>query len=262
MKAMGLFGGVQVMGIICSIVRTKLVAIWIGPVGVGLFGLFNNALEMLNTGTNLGIRGSSVRDISQAMASDDRSLIARIIVVVRRWSLWLGLGGALLTLMLSPLLSQVTFGTQDHMWGFVALSVAVLLIARRDATIGDATCADGVVANVDEEGAIARPTALAAGSHRHAEMSAPVLIEQLVPLVDRKIGIVASNMNATAEASFYGNIDSTYAIIGHRKVERRNVDGHGHADVVWEDVRLGACLSLVGRLRVAGNEQQPTEHAG
>lgn len=129
MKAMGLFGGVQVMGILCSIIRTKLVAIWIGPVGVGLFGLFNNALEMINTGTNLGIRGSSVRDISQAVAGADRSLIARIIVVVRRWSLWLGLGGALLTLMLSPLLSQVTFGTQDQMWGFVALSVAVLLMA-------------------------------------------------------------------------------------------------------------------------------------
>ena len=129
MKAMGLFGGVQMMRIICSIVRTKLVAIWIGPVGVGLFGLFNNALDMLNIGTNLGIRGSSVRDISQAMASDDRSLIARIVVVVRRWSLWLGLGGALFTLILSPLLSQVTFGTQDHMWGFVALSVAVLLMA-------------------------------------------------------------------------------------------------------------------------------------
>ena len=129
MKAMGLFGGVQVMGIICSIIRTKLVAIWIGPVGVGLFGLFNNALEMINTGTNLGIRGSSVRDISQAVASDDRSLIARIIVVVRRWSLWLGLGGALLTLLLSPLLSQITFGSQDYMWGFVALSIAVLLMA-------------------------------------------------------------------------------------------------------------------------------------
>ena len=137
-----------------------------------------------------------------------------------------------------------------------------MLIARCDATIGDATCTDGVVANVDEEGAIARPTALAAGSHRHAEVCAPVLIEQLVPLVDRKIRIVASNMNATAEASFHGNIDSTYAIIGHGEVERRNVDGHGHADVIWEDVRLGACLSLVGRLRVAGNEQQPTEHAG
>lgn len=129
MKAMGIFGGVQMMGIICSIVRTKLIALWIGTVGVGLFGLFNNALEMLNIATNLGVRSSSVRDISQAAERGDQSLIARIIAVVRKWSLWLGLGGATLTLALSPLLSEITFGTQDHIWGFVALSIAVLLMA-------------------------------------------------------------------------------------------------------------------------------------
>ncbi len=129
MKAMGLFGGVQVMGILCSIIRTKLVALWIGPVGIGLFGLFNNALEMISTGTNLGIRSSSVRDISQAMASHDQGLVARMITVVRRWSLWLGLAGALLTLSLAPLLSQVTFGDHTHIWGFVILSIAVLLQA-------------------------------------------------------------------------------------------------------------------------------------
>ena len=129
MKAMGLFGGVQVMGILCSIIRTKLVALWIGPVGIGLFGLFNNALEMITTGTNLGIRSSSVRDISQAHGSQDEGLVARIVSVVRKWSLWLGLGGALLTLVMAPLLSQVTFGDSAHIWGFVALSVAVLLQA-------------------------------------------------------------------------------------------------------------------------------------
>lgn len=129
MKAMGLFGGVQVAGILCSIIRTKLVALWIGPVGIGLFGLFNNALEMISTGTNLGIRSSSVRDISQAIAARDPQLVARMVAVVRRWSLWLGLAGALLTLALAPLLSQVTFGDSDHIWGFVALSVAVLLQA-------------------------------------------------------------------------------------------------------------------------------------
>ena len=129
MKAMGLFGGVQVMGILCSIIRTKLVALWIGPVGIGLFGLFNNALEMISTGTNLGIRSSSVRDISQAIASRDQSLVARMVTVVRRWSMWLGLAGALLTLSLAPLLSRVTFGDANHIWGFVALSIAVLLQA-------------------------------------------------------------------------------------------------------------------------------------
>ena len=127
MKAMGLFGGVQVMGILCSIIRTKLVALWIGPVGIGLFGLFNNALEMISTGTNLGIRSSSVRDISQAVSDHDSSLVARMIAVVRRWSLWLGLAGALITLSAAPALSQLTFGDSTHIWGFVALSVAVLL---------------------------------------------------------------------------------------------------------------------------------------
>ena len=129
MKAMGIFGGVQVIGILCSIIRTKLVALWIGPVGIGLFGLFNNALEMLSTGTNLGIRSSSVRDISQATDRRDQALKARMVTVVRKWSMWLGLAGALLTLMLAPLLSHITFGDSEHIWGFVALSVAVLLQA-------------------------------------------------------------------------------------------------------------------------------------
>ena len=129
MKAMGLFGGVQVAGILCSIIRTKLVAMWIGPVGVGLFGLFNNALEMISTGTNLGIRSSSVRDISQAIAGHDSGMVARMVTVVRKWSMWLGMAGALVTLALAPMLSQVTFGDQTHIWGFVALSVAVLLQA-------------------------------------------------------------------------------------------------------------------------------------
>ena len=129
MKAMGLFGGVQVMGILCSIIRTKLVAMWIGPVGIGLFGLFNNALEMIATGTNLGIRSSSVRDISQALEKRDPGLAARMVTVVRKWSLWLGLAGALLTLAAAPALSELTFGDTSHLWGFVALSIAVLLQA-------------------------------------------------------------------------------------------------------------------------------------
>ena len=129
MKAMGLFGGVQVMGILCSIIRTKLVAMWIGPVGTGLFTLFNNALEMISTGTNLGIRSSSVRDISQATEHSDHSLVARMVTVVRKWSFWLGLVGAVLTLSMAPMLSRLTFGNSTHIWGFVALSVAVLLQA-------------------------------------------------------------------------------------------------------------------------------------
>lgn len=126
---MGLFGSVQVVGIVCSIVRNKLVALWLGATGLGLFGLFNQALDMISTATALDMRRSSVRDISQALKQGDATLVARIVTTVRRWALWLGLAGALLTVTLAPVLSRLTFGTDRYVWSFVALAVAVLLMA-------------------------------------------------------------------------------------------------------------------------------------
>ena len=123
LKAMSIFGGVQVITIICSIVRTKLVAIWIGAAGVGLFGLYNTAIEMLSAMTQLGLRNSAVRDI----ASASPSTITQIITVVRRWAWALGILGAFVTLALSPMLSQWTFGDDNHTIGFCALACVMFL---------------------------------------------------------------------------------------------------------------------------------------
>ena len=126
-KTMGLFSGVQMLSIVCSVVRCKLVALWIGPIGVGLFALWNSALDMIGTASNLGIRNSSVRSLSVEFAKGDVNKVGRMAAVVRRWSVWLGLAGALLTVLLAPMLSTVTFGDDRHIWGFVMLSVAVLM---------------------------------------------------------------------------------------------------------------------------------------
>lgn len=123
LKAVGIFGGVQMTGILCSIIRTKLVAIWIGAVGVGLFGLYNTALEMISSLTQLGIRSSAVREVAGA---NNESLQQRAIHIVRRWSWWLGLVGAIFTITFAPLLSRWTFGNDEHIWGFIALSAAIL----------------------------------------------------------------------------------------------------------------------------------------
>ncbi len=124
LKSVGIFGGVQITGILCSIVRTKLVALWIGAVGVGLFGLYNTALDMITALTQHGIRNSAVRDVAGA---DSDTALRRIIAVVRRWSLWLGLLGAIISIGFAPILSRLTFGNDDHIWGFVALSIAILI---------------------------------------------------------------------------------------------------------------------------------------
>lgn len=125
LKVTGMFGGLQATNIICSVVRSKLVAIWIGATGVGLFGVLNAALEMINSLTQLGIRQSAVRDLAAASKEE----VPALVCVIRRWSLVLGCIGTLLTLVCSPWLSELSFGTRDYWWGFALLSATVVLSA-------------------------------------------------------------------------------------------------------------------------------------
>lgn len=128
-KATGLFGGTQVFTILCSIVKTKLVAIWLGAEGVGIIGLYNNTVDMISALTRLGIGTSSVRDLSRAFKSGDRSRFAYLVTVVRRWVWFTGLLGAVLMLTFAPVLSRYTFGDSQHIWGFVFLSCTLLFTA-------------------------------------------------------------------------------------------------------------------------------------
>ena len=124
-KAIGIFGGTQALTILCSIVRTKLVSVLIGPLGMGLFGLYNSAVDMINVLSNMGLRTSCVRDVSLAHSSGDYQRIAEVVRIVRRWAWFLGLIWAIVMIMASPLLSRISFGDTQHSWAFVVLSVSV-----------------------------------------------------------------------------------------------------------------------------------------
>lgn len=125
LKAMGIFGGVQSVSIICSIVRAKLIAVFIGPAGVGLFAIFNTALDFISNTTQLNIRQSAVRDLSEAHPSRH----PRLAGAVRWWASRLGLLGAVVMLAASPLLSWLSFADCSHWWQFALLAVAVLALS-------------------------------------------------------------------------------------------------------------------------------------
>lgn len=127
LKAMSVFGGVQVVGILCSIIRTKLVAVWLGATGMGIFALYNSTIEMISVFTRFELRNSAVRELASA-----GSRLGLICSVVRRWAWALGILGAILTIVLSPWLSEWTFGDKDHTLGYIILSVAVMLYSVTD----------------------------------------------------------------------------------------------------------------------------------
>jgi len=124
---MSLFSGLQMLSIACSVVKMKLVALWLGTLGVGLFGIYQSVIDTVSTFTDMGLRQSSVRDIASEAGNTSR--LAAVVRTVRRWSVYTGLFGAIAMASLAVPLGLWFFGDIHGCWGFMLLSVAMFLNA-------------------------------------------------------------------------------------------------------------------------------------
>lgn len=127
MKATSVFGSVQVFNIVVSVVRSKLIAVWIGPVGIGIAGLLTATMNIIGGISSLGIEISAVKHISGHYIEGDPDSVSVPVSITRRIALYTGLFGALLTLFACRYLSILTFGDTSHTWSFAWLSVTMLM---------------------------------------------------------------------------------------------------------------------------------------
>src|ERR1700694_5970946 len=96
LKSTALIGGSSAVNIVIGIVRTKAMAMLLGPAGFGFFGLYGSIANLTQSIAGMGINSSGVRQIAEAVGSGDTERIARTAAVLRRISILLGLLGALL----------------------------------------------------------------------------------------------------------------------------------------------------------------------
>ena len=65
LKYTSIFGGVQGLVILIGMVRNKLIALLLGPQGMGLMALFNSTVRLISDTTGLGLGVSAVRELSR-----------------------------------------------------------------------------------------------------------------------------------------------------------------------------------------------------
>lgn len=121
LKSSSIIGGAQGINYLIGMVRTKVVAILLGPSGVGLVGLYVSATSLVGAFSGLGLASSGVREVAEAHGSGDACRVARMIQTLRRACWITGFLGWLLTVALAYPLSLWTFGTGER-----TLAVAVL----------------------------------------------------------------------------------------------------------------------------------------
>lgn len=127
MKATSIFGGVQVYNILISVVRSKFIAVLLGPTGMGIAGLLTSTTSLIGNITNLGLSTSAVKNVAAANASGDSLRISIVVSVLRRLVWITGIIGTIFTLIFAPWLSDLTFGNRDFTMAFIFISITLLL---------------------------------------------------------------------------------------------------------------------------------------
>lgn len=125
LKATSLFGGVQVVTIFFSILRTKVAAVLLGPAGMGIVGLFNSTLDFFGSATNFGLATAAVRNLSIIPADGSDEELGRQVAIIQNLALITGTVGVSVVILLSPFLSQLVFGSDEYFWAFIFLSITL-----------------------------------------------------------------------------------------------------------------------------------------
>lgn len=126
-KATSLFGGVQIYQILIGILRSKFIAMILGPAGMGISGLYTSATAFIQNLSSMGLQSSAVRDVSEANASSDQHRINTTITTLRKLVWFTGLLGMIIVVFGSPVLSKSTFGNYEYIIPFMILSVTLLV---------------------------------------------------------------------------------------------------------------------------------------
>jgi len=126
LKSSAVIGGSSAVTLVLGMVRAKAIALMLGTGGAGLWGLSWSISELARGVAGMGLNGSGVRQIAEAVGTGDNQRIARTVVTLRRVSLVLGAAGAVLLCALAVPVGRLSFDDDKHAWAVGLLSLTVL----------------------------------------------------------------------------------------------------------------------------------------
>ena len=127
LRSSSIIGGASVVNILVGLLRMKVVAVLLGPSGLGLIGLLQNLMTTVSKTASLGFGTVGTRQVAKAVGRGDPVAVA----AARRALFWGSLGlaalGALATWLLREVLARVVLGDAGMAGevGWLSLGVAL-----------------------------------------------------------------------------------------------------------------------------------------
>ena len=127
LKATGVFGMLQVFKMVISVVTSKFVAVFIGPIGIGIVSLLTNSSNIIVAITDFEFLKIGTREIALNNNENDKNKLLHSISILHKMGIFIGLLGAFITIIFSKYLSFYTFGNYNKQHWFVILSISLLI---------------------------------------------------------------------------------------------------------------------------------------
>ena len=129
LKYAGVFGSVQMLAMLVTLVLNKVKSVWLGPACFGITESMNRNTDVVKNLTNLGIQTVAVPEISRTLGTD-ADATGDSILITRSWALLTAMAGMSVCLLMSPFLSRWAFaGDAGYTVGFMLMSFAVAAAA-------------------------------------------------------------------------------------------------------------------------------------
>lgn len=124
-RASAIVGGASVINVAIGIVKVKVLAVLLGPAGVGLMGLYQNIMSMATLLSGCGVANSGVRQL--AASQEDVAILSLVRKALFMANLLLGLIGMVALWLLREPVAVWVFGNAEHSAEVGYLGVGVLL---------------------------------------------------------------------------------------------------------------------------------------
>ncbi len=157
LKSSSIIGGASIANILISLVRTKVLAVLLGPAGVGLVGLYRNLMDTGSTVATLGLDIVGTRQIAEANAREDERTLAIARRAIRWSTIALAGAGGLVMWSFRRLLAERVLGSASHasVVGWLSLGVALSVAAVSQGALIQGMRRIGDIARVTIYGGIA-----------------------------------------------------------------------------------------------------------
>ena len=124
--AFGSVGGAKLTSVALGVIRTKIVAILLGPANLGLIGLAANSVELVRVMFSFGLESSVARQVAIASNEGNAHEISRIYTACIHASTAIGLLSALFLAVASPWLAAFATGSAGDWWLFATAGLSLL----------------------------------------------------------------------------------------------------------------------------------------